>query len=212
MPASIVLPRERSCWYCQYPSVAAAVVSCAPPRISSASFVSRWFASDQTSFDAEPSGPGTPVFVSAVSDAVVRVLERLQLDPLARDPVEQHRVGDVPLLRERDQLAHGDVERRGEREPERAALVEQRRHRDLPAVADLAEQVLLRHLDVGEEDLVELGVAGDLHERPHLDAGRVHVDDHVRQVLVARRVGTARGRRGCRSRRCARTTTRPSGR
>ena len=54
-----------------------------------------------------------------------------------------------------------------------------------------AEDVLLRHLDVGEEDLVELGVAGDLDERPHLDAGRVHVDDHVGQVLVPRRVGIA---------------------
>ena len=30
-----------------------------------------------------------------------------------------------------------------------------------------------------EEHLVELGVAGDLHERAHLDAGRVHVDDEV---------------------------------
>ena len=70
-----------------------------------------------------------------------------------------------------------------EREAERAALVQQRRHRDLPAVADLAEQVLLRHLHVGEEDLVELRLAGDLHERPHLDARRVHVDDHVGEVL-----------------------------
>ena len=69
--------------------------------------------------------------------------------------------------------------------------MQQRRHRDLPAVADAAEDVLLRHLDVGEEDLVELGVARDLHERPHLDARRVHVDDHVGQVLVLRRVGVA---------------------
>src|SRR6185369_7599229 len=70
VPASIVLPRERSCWYCQYPSAyPPPSVSCAcEPRISSASFVSRWLFSDQTSFDAEPSGPGTPVFVSDVSE------------------------------------------------------------------------------------------------------------------------------------------------
>src|SRR5262249_58626504 len=62
VPASIVLPRERSCWYCQYSS------AFGPPAISWASFVSRWFASDQTSFDADPSGPGIPVFCSVVSE------------------------------------------------------------------------------------------------------------------------------------------------
>src|SRR6185437_10609561 len=84
--------------------------------------------------------------------AIVGVLEPLQLDPLARDAVEQDRIGDVPLLRERDELPYRDVERRREREAERAALVQQRRHRDLPAPADLAEEVLLRHLNISEED------------------------------------------------------------
>ena len=60
-----------------------------------------------------------------------------------------------------------------------------------PAVALVAEPVLDRHLDVGEEDLVELRLAGDLAERAHLDAGRVHVDDQVREVPVARRLGVA---------------------
>ena len=69
--------------------------------------------------------------------------------------------------------------------------MQQRRHRDLPALADRAEQVLLGHLDVAEEDLVELGVTGDLPERPHLDAGRVHVGDHVGQVVVPALVGQA---------------------
>src|SRR5205807_4780100 len=52
VPASIVLPRERSCWYCQYPSAyPPPSVSCAcEPRISSASLVRRWLFSDQTSF------------------------------------------------------------------------------------------------------------------------------------------------------------------
>jgi hypothetical protein len=69
--------------------------------------------------------------------------------------------------------------------------VEERRHRHLPAAADLAQQVLLRHLDVGEEDLVELRLAGDLAERAHLDAGRLHVDDQVGEPLVALRVRIA---------------------
>src|SRR5205085_11270015 len=59
VPASIVFPRERSCWCRQYPSSS-------PPRISSASFVRRWFCSDQWSFDPDPSGPGMPVCISVV--------------------------------------------------------------------------------------------------------------------------------------------------
>ena len=51
--------------------------------------------------------------------------------------------------------------------------------------------VLDRHLDVREEDLVELGLAGDLAQRPHLDAGRVHVDEQVRQPGVALAVRVA---------------------
>jgi hypothetical protein len=63
--------------------------------------------------------------------------------------------------------------------------VQQGRHRHRPAVADFIEDVLDRHLDVLEEDLVELGLARDLPERPHLDTGRVHVHDHVREARVA---------------------------
>ena len=68
-------------------------------------------------------------------------------------------------------FVHLRVEHAGEREPERAALVQQRRHRDLPAAADLAEQVLAAARDVREEDLVELRLAGDLPQRADLDAG-----------------------------------------
>ena len=69
--------------------------------------------------------------------------------------------------------------------------MQERRHRHLPAAADLADDVLDRHLHVGEEDLVELGLAGDLAERPHLDAGRVHVDEQVGEPGVALAVGIA---------------------
>src|SRR5581483_9949058 len=57
VPASIVLPRLRSCWWFHQPSS----VIPSGPRSSRASFVRRWFASDQRSLTPEPSGPGTPV-------------------------------------------------------------------------------------------------------------------------------------------------------
>ena len=50
----------------------------------------------------------------------------------------------------------------------------ERRHP--PAVVDGADHAVVGHEDVVEEDLVELGLAGGLHERPHLDAGGAHVD------------------------------------
>ena len=49
------------------------------------------------------------------------------------------------------------------------------------------------HLDVREEDLVELRLAGDLAQRPHLDPGRLHVHDQVGEPVVPLRVGVAAG-------------------
>ena len=56
-----------------------------------------------------------------------------------------------------------------------------------------ADEMVVGHEHVVEEHLVELRVAGDLHERTHLDAGRLHVDDEVRDALVLRRVGIGAG-------------------
>jgi hypothetical protein len=64
------------------------------------------------------------------------------------------------------------------------ALVSQRVHRDLPPIAALAEEVLLGHDDVVEEELAELRVAGDLGHGPQLDAGRAHVHDQHRDAAV----------------------------
>ena len=62
---------------------------------------------------------------------------------------------------------------------------------DPPPVADRADPLTVRNPDVGEKDLVELGLAGDLAQRPDFDAGVVHVAEEVGQagVLDRLRVG-----------------------
>ena len=92
-----------------------------------------------------------------------------------------------------------------------AALVRERRVGDRPAVVQLADELVVGHEHLVEEHLVELGVARDLHERPHLDAGRLHVDDEVGDALVLRRVGVGAGEADPPPRRTARTTSTPSG-
>src|SRR5690606_34518563 len=68
------------------------------------------------------------------------------------------------------------------------ALVEQRGVGGGPAVVHVADAVLVGHLGVGEEHLVEHGVAGHLLERPDLDARLVHVDGEPGDALVLRGV------------------------
>ena len=119
--------------------------------------------------------------------------------PRSRASVDQ----PVALLLQQD-LHPDDVED--------AALVLQRRDGDLPAAVQLAEQVLARDAHVLEEDLVEVGVAGHLPQRPHLDA----------RDCACRPAGTRcpwrassrdrSGRAPCTSRRGGRASSTPSGR
>src|SRR2546423_4102604 len=125
--------------------------------------------------DRRAFGSGYTGALQGAERSVVRVAQRLQLDPLGRDPLPRTLIAVHAFARESEQLVDARLERGRERKAERAALVQQRRHRDLPALALFAEPVRHGNLDVVEEDLVELGLAGDLAQRPHLDAGRVHV-------------------------------------
>ena len=64
------------------------------------------------------------------------------------------------------------------------ALVHQRRQRNLPPVADRAEAVAVADAHPGEEHFVEVAATRHLLQRPHVDAGGLHVDDEHRQPLV----------------------------
>ena len=51
------------------------------------------------------------------------------------------------------------------------------------------EEVLLRHLDIFEKDLVEAFFPRHLDQRPHADAGTVHIHQQVADALVFGRFG-----------------------
>ncbi len=63
--------------------------------------------------------------------------------------------------------------------------------RHAPASVELAHHVSNGYPDPVEEHLVEVGLAGELAQRPHSDPGSVHVDDEHRDALAlrARRIG-----------------------
>src|SRR5581483_3357039 len=69
------------------------------------------------------------------------------------------------------------------------ALEVERRRADVPAAVLLADEVLLRHAHVVEEDLVEVVVVRHVDERTDGDAWGLHIDDEVTNALVLRRVG-----------------------
>ena len=73
-------------------------------------------------------------------------------------------------------------------DPQHPALVRERSVGDPPAVVQLAQQVLARHDDVGEEHLVEVGMVAvhQARERPGVDAGRVHVEQEHADAAVLR--------------------------
>ena len=70
-----------------------------------------------------------------------------------------------------------------------AALEHQGRDRDLPALVQRADEILLGHSHVFEEDFIEVTVAIEQNERPHRDPRRLHVDEQVADAVMLRRVG-----------------------
>ena len=111
VPASIVLPRDRSCQYCQNPfhGASAPVTRACRPKTDRASEVGHWLAPGQ--LHARPLRARNARFQERRQRPVVGEPQRLHLDPLARDRVADHRVVGGPatvragLLDQLDQLA-----------------------------------------------------------------------------------------------------------
>ena len=76
---------------------------------------------------------------------------------------------------------------------EARTLVHQRGVGDRPAVVQPTDQRAVRGDGLLEEDLVEHGVAGHLHERSDLDALLVHVEREVGDALVLGDIGVGAG-------------------
>src|SRR5207249_2898211 len=90
--------------------------------------------------------------------------------------------GEQAVARPGEQYLHAD-------HVEDAALVLERRDGDLPAAMQLAEEVLARHADGLEEDLVELRLARHLAERADRDARALHVEEQAGDALAAAGLG-----------------------
>ena len=157
--------------------------------MSAASWASSWLVSDHIHLVSEPSGPGLAVALDRGQPAVGGQPQDLRLDVQRAEPV-----GDDVVVEQAargrlvDQVVEQPAQQHLEEEGEAGALVHQRRQRDLPAVADAADDAVAGDPRVLDEELVELRLAGDLAQRPHLDGVLLHVHQEVGQPLVLRRL------------------------
>ena len=103
-----------------------------------------------------------------VPDAVAQ--QRVARESAQRGDVGQH-------------VLHSPAERRAGAHCH--ALVRESRTGERPAASDLADDAVVRDEDVIEEDLVEGSVTGELAQRPDVDARCRHVEQEVRDALVA---------------------------
>ena len=133
-------------------------------------------------------GPGTHTGDGARGAAVVHRGDRFDVRGV---PPHPRCAAHQPL---RVRVERGDQRGRGEGHAAVAAtdadaFVAERGARDRPPVVDGTDDVVVGHEHVGEEHFVEVGAAGDLAQRPHLDTLRVHVDHHRGDAVVLRHVG-----------------------
>ena len=147
--------------------------------------------SAQNSFTRLDSAPISSPRASRASVPLVVQAEDLDVDPRLREPLPRERVveprrGRAAALSRRSIASSWST----------CSFQTNEAPRSLASVVFATRQpscsgpmrLLDRHLDVVEEDLVELALPGDLAQRADLDARRVHRDREHRDALVVRRV------------------------
>ena len=185
----------------------------AGPSTSMASACSRLLISLQYSFRMLPSGPGLEPTLELRQRAPVVQLEQPDLDVgLGQAPPQPGVVEGPGVGRQAQQLL--EVLQVDDELPRvHPPLVRQCRAGHPPAVALGSRPTWSSGTKTSSKvDLVELGFAGELHERADLDPGGVHVDHEERQALVLGGVGVAAGQAHAPSRRIGRTTSTPCAR
>ena len=158
----------------------------AGPRASSAQGRQRLVDVGPHPLAQRPLGPGLAALLRRRQPAVGEQPQHLRLDRDLREPLPDQRIRrPLQLVR---QLAQRHLHPRLQRERQPGALVHQRRDRHAPAVVHAADDVLDRNPRLFDEQLVELGLAGDLDQRPDLDALLLHVHQEVGEPAVLGRV------------------------
>ncbi len=151
---------------------------------------------------AQPPVPARPDQLGDVVGPGGRLGERpdgvdahdLELGALRGEPVADDRVVEGAVAAgELDQVVELALEPDLLAEHRDAALEPEQRHRDLPAVARLADDHRRGRAGAGEEDLVELRAAGDLLDRADVDAVLVERHQEERQAVVPRRAELGAG-------------------
>ena len=107
--------------------------------------------------------------------------QRVQLRDEAAQTFGRAQVGiGAEDAHETDQRVEGFEEALGP-----AALVGQFAGGLLPGAVDLAQHMIVGNEGIGEDDLVEVVLAADLVDRVDGDAGRLHVDEELREAVAA---------------------------
>ena len=140
--------------------------------------------------DRRVGGPGG-AGLGALDELAAQPAQTGDLDVELCQPVGDDRVVGGARLH---QPAEARVaETLGELQHGHSALGAQRRLSHLPSGVLIADEVGGRDLDIVEEHLAEVGVADRIADGPHLDAGRGHVQQKVRNTFALGGFGVGAG-------------------
>src|SRR6266550_2996066 len=196
VPPSIELARERrkDCGHTP-PSIAHSepFQSCEyGPSISIASSCRRWCVSTHAIFPVEASGPGiSPRRSLVIARAPVYLRHSVSIQSCASF---WRITGSFVTTRPLFSILFASSSRPSSAIRRRICSPQPRVSRSyIKVVSPTAQPLRLVHADVVEEDLVELGLAGDLPEGLHRDARELHVEEEIGDALVLGHVRVGAG-------------------